>query len=176
MKRITILTIIAVSLALVAFGSPSLTGGLAATNNSLEDRVATLEGEIALHLEELRVHEEHILALEAIQWREPGKVSQAVVDRLWERASSCQNNDDCYYGDPLLYAFYSIPYEERHTYVIDLIIDGNWNAEQTDDAHWAVSAQLGEDKPFIFLVDTTYHVMCWDQSEFCAARDFTGEG
>lgn len=140
---------------------------------ALEDRAARLEGAIELHLEELKVHEEHILALEALQWNEPGKVNQAVVDRLWERASSCQNNDACYHGDPLLYAFYSIPYDQRHDYVTNLIVEGTFYATQTDPAHWAVSAQLGEDEPFIFLVDTTYHAICWDQSQFCAAVDFT---
>jgi hypothetical protein len=142
---------------------------------ALEDRATRLEGAMALHLEVTRRHEEKILALEALQWREPGKVSQAVADRLWERASSCQNNDACYYGDPLLYAFYHLPVEERHTYVTTLIVEGDWYAEPTDNAHWAVTAQLGQDNPFIFLVDSTYHAICWDQSSFCAATDFTTE-
>jgi predicted RNase H-like HicB family nuclease len=191
------ITLLAMTIIIQTRSSPAE----ATTEDDLEARVASLEDAIDLHLEELRVHEDHILALEdratrleelitqhvevtrlhdekilaleAIQWREPGKVSQAVVDRLWERASSCRDDDDCYYGDPLLYAFYSIPYEDRHAYVTKLIVEGTFYAVQTDPAHWTVTAQYGDDKPFTFLVDTTYHAICWDQSQFCAGVDFT---
>jgi hypothetical protein len=168
---------------------------LEATTDLLEDRVAALEDEIALHLEELKVHEEHILALEdratrledamalhlevtrrheeqipaleALQWRDSAMITQVVGEKLWERATSCRDDDDCYYGDPILNAVYHIPPEERHQYAVDLASQGEWFAQPINEADWLVTAQLGGDQPLDFLADSTYHTICWTELEWC---------
>jgi predicted RNase H-like HicB family nuclease len=133
---------------------------------ALEDRAIRLEDAMALHLEVTRRHEEQILALEALQGRDSAMVTQVVGEKLWERATSCRD-DDCYYGDPILNAFYHIPPEERHQYVVDLASQGTWFAQQINEADWLVTAQLGGDQPFDFLADSTYHTICWTELEWC---------
>ena len=113
------------------------------TTTDLESRVAALEGAIDLHLEELRVHEDHILtledqvanleeavdfqfqeltaqqqhilALEALRWRHENRVFNVVTNELWERAASCRDDDDCYHGDPILIAFSTYPLRNATT-------------------------------------------------------------
>jgi predicted RNase H-like HicB family nuclease len=134
---------------------------------ALEDRATRLEDAIDLHLEELRVHEEHILALEALQWTRPERVTQVVAQRLWERATSCRDDDQCYYGDSMLSAFYPLYPYERHDYVTDLTGRGYWTAEHLGGANWLVTAQLGDDASTTFLANSTDHLVCWYEIEWC---------
>jgi hypothetical protein len=141
---------------------------LEATNNSLESRVLALEEEIALHLEELKVHEEHIRALE---WRDPDQIIRVVSLRLGEQASSCNNQDyNCYFDDPMLYAFYDIPTHERADYVYYLTTQGTWTAEQSSNTIWYVTVTDPEGYYYTFVADSTYHTICWDQSLGCSTH------
>jgi hypothetical protein len=137
---------------------------LEATNNSLEDRVTALEDEVALHLEELLVHEEHILALE---WHDENRVIKVVTDKVWDRMSTCYN-DDCYYGDPVLYAFYSTPSHNRHSYILDLLVNGSWYAERASDTLWLVTVPDKDGYYYTFVADSTHRIICWDQSIGCS--------
>jgi hypothetical protein len=66
MKKLITASLILISLMLIVglTQATATNNELEATNNSLEDRVAALEDTADLFYEELRVHEEHILALE----------------------------------------------------------------------------------------------------------------
>jgi hypothetical protein len=102
-----------------------------ATNNSLEDRVATLEATIDQFYEEFSVHEEHILALEdrvaqledaidqqpeetdkesGSEWTEQDAVN-LVYQALSNSLSGCQGYEllelrDCLLRDPVLTGFH----------------------------------------------------------------------
>jgi hypothetical protein len=157
------ITLLAMTIIIQTRSSPAE----ATTEDDLEARVASLEDAIDLHLEELRVHEEHILALEALQWTRPERVTQVVAQRLWERATSCRDDDQCYYGDSMLSAFYPLYPYERHDYVTDLTGRGYWTAEHLGGANWLVTAQLGDDASTTFLANSTDHLVCWYELEWC---------
>jgi hypothetical protein len=135
------------------------------TEDDLEARVAYLEEQIAIHLEELQVHEEHILTLEALQWTDGQRAIDTVALKIWERASSC--TDYCYSSDPTLQAFESVPAYDRSNYIGELLRSGTWTWEQTSESTWEVTATDSEGYSSRFLVDTQHNITCWDQSIWC---------
>jgi hypothetical protein len=78
--------------------------------------------------------------------------------------------DACYYGDPILYAFYDIPAYNRAPYIADLIRSGTWTWEQTSESIWLVTATDQEDYSYTFVVDSVYRTICWDQSSWTACQ------
>jgi hypothetical protein len=130
-----------------------------ATNNSLEDRVAYLE-------EELAFQTGNIEELELLQWRHQDRVITVVTSKLWERASTC-TVEECYFGDPVLYAFYQIPAHNRYYYIQDLLVNGSWSAERVSEAIWLVTATDQEGYHYTFVADSMYHLICWEQSYGC---------
>jgi hypothetical protein len=131
-----------------------------------EEHILNLEEQVALLFEEAKVHEEHILALEA---HDEAKVVQVVRDHLWERVTSC-NLDDCFDGDAVLWAFKHLPMSnyDKITYVMTLVGGGYWYGESVSATSWRVYAQYDKDtEPWVFLIDTTYHLICWEGLTHC---------
>jgi hypothetical protein len=136
------------------------------TEDDLETRITALEDAIDLHLEELKVHEQHILDLEALQWTDGQRAIDTVGLKLWERGTTCVS-DGCYQGDPMLQPFYNVPAYNRATYIGELIGHGSWTWEQTSASTWLVTATHQDGTYYNFVVDTVHNFTCWDQSNWC---------
>jgi hypothetical protein len=128
----------------------------------LEARIAALEEELAFQS----------------QWSEPQGVVNVVIDKLWERMNMCTQIDpdqfnssipdhNCYRHDPVLSPFYEIPGWNREYYIGNLIANGTWSAENQEDDTWLVTGNYPDGPSYIFVANSRYHLICWDQTPGC---------
>jgi hypothetical protein len=89
-----------------------------------------------------------------------------VRHKLWERATSCYL-PLCYRLDPILYAFYNIPHNERGNYIGQLITSSSWTAENQGDGTWLVTATHQDGNSYTFEANSIYQIICSEHTPVC---------